>query len=42
MFATAYSCEQDEIDDLGMKNVYNRRMDVGDCIIFWDPKKRVR
>jgi 4-amino-4-deoxy-L-arabinose transferase-like glycosyltransferase len=36
MFATAYSCEQDEIDDLGMKKVYNRRMDVGDCVIFWD------
>jgi hypothetical protein len=42
VFATAYSCDEDEIEDLGIQAAYNRRMDVGDCRIFWDPRKAPR
>ena len=37
-FATAFSCDDDEIDDFGLKSLYNRRADIGDCAIFWDLK----
>jgi hypothetical protein len=37
-FATAFSCDDDEIDDLGLKSLYNQRADIGDCAIFWDLK----
>lgn len=38
MFATAYSCEDDEIDDYGLKKLYTRRVEQSECIIFWEPK----
>jgi 4-amino-4-deoxy-L-arabinose transferase-like glycosyltransferase len=39
MFATAYSCFDDDISDYGFPNLYKQRLDVEDCSIFWDLKK---
>ena len=39
MFATAYSCDDDQIDDYGLKNLYKQHVDMHDCTIFWDLKK---
>jgi hypothetical protein len=39
MFATAYSCDQEEIDDYGLKTLYKQHVEIGDCSIFWDRKK---
>ena len=39
MFSTAYSCEDDEIDDYGLKDLYKQHVEMGDCTIFWDLKK---
>jgi hypothetical protein len=39
MFATAYSCDDDEIDDLGLKQMYRQHADLEDCTIFWDRKR---
>jgi hypothetical protein len=39
MFATAYSCDADEIDAYGLEELYKQRVDMGDCAIFWDWKK---
>ncbi len=39
MFATAYSCDDNDIDDWGLKNLYQQRVDVGDCAIFWGRRK---
>jgi len=39
MFATAYSCDDDEISDLGLENLYRQRDDIADCSIFWDRRK---
>ena len=35
MFATAYSCDDDQIDDYGLKKLYSQHVDVDDCAIFW-------
>jgi 4-amino-4-deoxy-L-arabinose transferase-like glycosyltransferase len=39
VFATAYSCDDDEISDYGLPNLYEKRVDIADCAIFWDWKK---
>ena len=39
MFATAYSCDEDEIDDYGLGKLYKQHVDMDDCSIFWDWKK---
>lgn len=36
MFATAYSCDEDEIDDYGLKKLYRRRWDEEGCSVFWE------
>jgi hypothetical protein len=38
MFATAYSCEDDEIEDFGLLQRYRQHVDLEDCTIFWDWK----
>ena len=38
-FATAYSCDDDEIADYGLKAHFKQQVDVDDCTIFWDFKK---
>jgi hypothetical protein len=39
IFATAYSCDDDEISDYGLPNLYKQRVDMEDCSIFWERKK---
>ena len=38
-FASAYSCDDDDIRDYGLTSLYNRSVDVEDCTVFWDLKK---
>ena len=39
VFATAYSCSDDDISDYGLDHLYKQRVDLEDCSIFWDRKK---
>jgi hypothetical protein len=39
-FATAYSCDSDEVADYDLPSLYNERVDMEDCSIFWDLKKQ--
>jgi len=39
MFATAYSCDDEEIDNYGLKTLYKQHADLEDCTIFWDLRK---
>ena len=39
MFATAYSCDDGEIDDYGLEKLYQQRVDMDDCSIFWGWKR---
>ena len=39
IFATVYTCDDDDIDDYGLPNLYKQRVDMEDCYIFWDRKK---
>jgi hypothetical protein len=36
MFATAYSCDDEEIANYGLKTLYKQHVDMEDCTIFWD------
>ncbi len=36
IFASAYSCDDDEIGDYGLAKLYKQRLDTEDCSIFWD------
>lgn len=36
MFATALTCDEDEIDGYGLPKLYRHRIDLNDCWIFWD------
>lgn len=38
-FATAYSCDDDEIRDFGLEMIYAQRADIADCSIFWQRRK---
>ncbi len=35
-FATAYSCDEDDIKYYGLKALYGQRADMEDCSIFWE------
>jgi len=39
MFATAYSCDDEEITNYGLKTLYKQHVDLEDCTIFWDRAK---
>ena len=39
IFATVYSCDDDDINDYGLVNLYRQRVDMESCSIFWDRKK---
>ena len=41
-FATAVSCDDDQISNYGLKNLYSRSADVADCTVFWDRKLKPR
>jgi hypothetical protein len=36
MFATAYSCDDEEIANYGLKTLYKQHVDMEDCTIFWE------
>ncbi len=38
-FASAYSCDDDDIRDYGLTSLYRRSVDVEDCTVFWDLKQ---
>jgi hypothetical protein len=38
IYATAYTCDDDEITDFGLPNLYRERADIEDCSIFWGRK----
>lgn len=35
-FATAYSCERDEIEEYGLRALYRQHLDMDECTVFWD------
>ncbi len=39
LFATALSCDDDQIQELGLPDLYRQRADLEDCSIFWNRKK---
>jgi hypothetical protein len=39
IFATAYSCDDDEISDYGLPGLYKQRVNMEDCSIFWERRK---
>ena len=39
MFATAYTCDDDEIKDYGLKTLYKQSAEMDDCTVFWDRKQ---
>ena len=39
MFATAYSCDDDDIANYGLQTAYKQHVDMEDCTIFWDRAK---
>jgi hypothetical protein len=39
-FATAASCDDDDIEFYGLKNLYKQTVDMEDCSIFWELKKQ--
>ena len=36
MFATAYSCDDEQIANYGLKTLYKQHADLESCTIFWD------
>ena len=39
MFATAYSCDDDKIEDYGLEKLYTQHVDIDDCSLYWGWKK---
>jgi len=39
IFATAYSCDEDDIKDYGLVNLYWQPVDMENCSIFWERRK---
>jgi hypothetical protein len=39
MFATAYSCDEDDIANYGLKTRYKRSVEIEECTVFWDRAK---
>jgi hypothetical protein len=37
MFQTAFTCDDDDIQDLGLNNLYSHKAEVDDCTVFWGP-----
>jgi hypothetical protein len=37
-FATAVSCDDDEIKDYGFPGIYAHQAEVSGCSVFWSPK----
>jgi hypothetical protein len=39
MFATTSNCDDDEIEEYGLKKLYKQHAEIDDCSVFWDLKK---
>ena len=39
MFATAFSCDDEQIDELGLKTLYKQHAELEECSVFWDRKQ---
>ena len=39
MFATAGTCDDDEITDYGLKDLYKQSAQIEGCTVFWDRKR---
>lgn len=39
MFATVYSCDEDDIKDYGLVELYGQRVDMESCSVFWDRRE---
>ena len=37
IFPTAFTCDDDDIQDLGLNNLYSHKAELGDCTVFWGP-----
>jgi hypothetical protein len=37
MFSTVFTCDDDEIQDLGLNNLYSHKAELDDCTVFWGP-----
>ena len=38
-FATAYSCDDDQIEEYGLDKLYGQKAELESCTVFWDLKK---
>lgn len=38
-FATVYLCDEDDVEDYGVKGLYKQTVEMGGCWIFWDWKR---
>jgi len=37
MFPTVFTCDDDDIQDLGLNNLYSHKAEMDDCTVFWGP-----
>ena len=37
-FATVYSCDSDEAEDYGLKELYRQKVEMDGCAIYWEPR----
>jgi len=35
MFSTVFTCDDDDIDTLGLNNLYSHKAEINDCTVFW-------
>jgi len=35
-FATAYTCDEDTVENYGLKTLYRQHVEIADCGLFWD------
>ncbi len=36
-FSTVFTCDDDDINDLGLNSLYSHKVEMNDCTIFWGP-----
>jgi 4-amino-4-deoxy-L-arabinose transferase-like glycosyltransferase len=41
-FATVYSCDTDEAEDYNLNGLYQKKVDMGECSIYWERKATSR
>jgi hypothetical protein len=40
-FDTAFTCDDDDIQDLGLNSLYSHKAELDDCTVFWGPRPPV-